>query len=88
MRADLRLADLSRGPIPSKLMNVQIPARVSDAIDRVARDLGCSKTAAVVALLNEGLDAAHDRLNVDRNPIRRSAAPARRGPGRRRRAKK
>ncbi len=88
MRADLRLSDLSRGPIPSKLMNVQIPTHVSDAIDKVARDLGCSKTAAVVALLNEGLDAAQDRLSVNHTPPSASAPPARRTPGRRKRANK
>jgi hypothetical protein len=62
MRSDLRLADLGKEPAPSKLMNVQIPAHVSEAIDGVARALGCSKTSAVIALLNEGLDAAHESL--------------------------
>lgn len=39
-------------------MNVKIPAYVNNAIQRVADDLGASKTEVVVALLNEGLDAA------------------------------
>ncbi len=58
MRADLRLSDLERKKVPSKLMNVKVPDNVSEGIDRVAEELGCSKTAVVIALLNEGLDAA------------------------------
>jgi len=49
---DLRRRD--RGV--SKLMNVKIPSHVSDAIQRVAKALGASKTEVVIALLNEGLD--------------------------------
>jgi len=57
MRSDLRLTDLKRRErSASKLMNVFVPAEVSDAIGRVARELGTSKTDVVVALLNEGLD--------------------------------
>ena len=56
-RSDLRLADLkARGPVSSKLMNVKIPVDLADAIDKVARSLNVSKTAVVVALLNEGLN--------------------------------
>lgn len=58
MRADLRLTDLERKKVPSKLMNVKIPDTVSEGIERVAAELGCSKTAVVIALLNEGLDVA------------------------------
>ena len=63
MRADLRLVDLKSGVerVPTKLMNVKIPGGLSAAIDHTADDLGCTKTAAVVALLNEGLDAFHER---------------------------
>jgi hypothetical protein len=56
MRSELRLSDLERKKTPSKLMNVKVPVDVSKAIDRIARDLGSSKTATVIALLNEGLD--------------------------------
>ena len=57
MRSDLRLTDLKRRErAVSKLMNVKIPAHVSDAIQRVTRALGASKTDVVIALLNEGLD--------------------------------
>ena len=59
MSGDLRLKDLKqRERSSSRLMNVKIPAYVSDAIDRVARDLDASKTEVVVALLNEGLLAS------------------------------
>ena len=40
----------------SKLMNLKVPASVSDGIERVARDLGLTKTEAVIALLNDGLE--------------------------------
>lgn len=62
MRADLRLSDLERKKVPSKLMNVKVPDNVSEGIDRVAEELGCSKTAVVIALLNEGLDVATAEL--------------------------
>lgn len=59
MRADLRLSDLQQAAdtAPSKLMNVKVPANVIHAIDRMADGLGCTKTDAVIALLNEGLEA-------------------------------
>lgn len=43
-------------------MNVKVPDNVSGGIDRVAKELGVSKTAVVIALLNEGLDAARSNL--------------------------
>jgi hypothetical protein len=61
MQSDLRLEDLSGHQVPSKLMNVMIPAGTADAIDALVDELGCSKTAAVVALLNEGLEAFDKR---------------------------
>ena len=69
MRAELRLSDLKkRERSSSRLMNVKIPAYVSDAIQRVATDLGASKTEVVIALLNEGLDAAVSALKGWRPP--------------------
>ncbi len=63
MRSELRLSDLKkRERTSSRLMNVKIPAYVSDAIQKVASDLGASKTEVVIALLNEGLDAASTAL--------------------------
>jgi len=56
---ELRLRDLKRRqPSPTRLMNVMIPAHVSDAIGYVADALEASKTDVVIALLNEGLDCA------------------------------
>jgi len=78
MRADLRLADLGTERSPSKLMNVKVPADLNDAIDQAAADLGCSKTAVVIALVNEGLDAF---------AARRAEFPAARGPRRVRRGR-
>jgi hypothetical protein len=77
MRADLRLSDLERKKVPSKLMNVKVPDNVSEGIDRVADELGCSKTAVVIALLNEGLDAAISQL--PNKPARNTPRPPRRG---------
>jgi hypothetical protein len=59
--SDLRLEDLSGHQVPSKLMNVMIPTGTADAIDELVDQLGCSKTAAVVALLNEGLEVFDKR---------------------------
>jgi hypothetical protein len=78
MRSDLRLTDLRRPARPvSKLMNVQIPVHVSDAIHRVARALGASKTDVVVALLNEGLDRSTETLK-DWHPRRVVLPPPKR----------
>ncbi len=56
MRSQLRLADLkSRIPTGSKLMNVKIPAHITQAVDDLAKRIGTSKTEVIVALLNEGL---------------------------------
>ena len=63
MRSDLRIADLRRrDSSTSKLMNVKIPAALSDAIDRMVNDLGVPKTDVVIALLNEGLDRSSEIL--------------------------
>lgn len=69
MRSELRVSDLKkRVRTSSRLMNVKIPAYVSDAIEKVASDLGASKTEVVIALLNEGLDAAASALKSWRPP--------------------
>lgn len=66
-------------------MNVQVPDTVSAAIDKVARKLGSSKTATVIALLNEGLDALQESMPTAalrrprlRRPPRRGRPPKRR----------
>jgi hypothetical protein len=78
MRSDLRLTDLRRPARPvSKLMNVKIPAHVSDAIHRVAHTLGASITNVVIALLNEGLDRSAETLK-DWRPRRIAPPPPKR----------
>ena len=63
MHAAIRLSDLkNRERTTSRLMNVKIPAYVSDAIQKVAVDLGASKTEVVIALLNEGLNVSSTAL--------------------------
>jgi hypothetical protein len=78
MRSELRLKDLKSTKSPSKLMNVKVPDTVSRAIEKVARETGSSKTATVVALLNEGLDVL-----LDTTPEARGRKPPRRRPRRR-----
>ncbi len=69
MRSDLRLTDLRRRDKgTSKLMNVKIPTHVSDAIQRVAKELGASKTEVVIALLNEGIDVSEEALKGWKRP--------------------
>lgn len=63
MRSQLRIADLKRrDPVPARLMSIKVPASIAGAIDRLAKDLGASKTDVVVALLNEGLGAATKKI--------------------------
>ena len=77
MRADLRVSDLkSRERTTSRLMNVKIPAHVSDAIQEVARSLGASKTAVVIALLNEGRKVSQAALK-DFRPAKGASSPRR-----------
>jgi hypothetical protein len=49
-------------------MNVKIPAHVNDAIRRVARAWGATKTDVVIALLNEGLERSVIALKGGRRP--------------------
>lgn len=60
----LRLADLLRTPSSAtdrRLVNLKVPADTLQRVHQLARILGVTKTAAVVAVLNEGLQAAHRR---------------------------
>jgi hypothetical protein len=63
---NLRLDDLvtrgKRGREETKLMNVKVPANVLSRIDRAAANLGATKTEVVIAILNEGLEAAEQEL--------------------------
>ena len=62
----LRLDDLvvrgRKGKEESKLMNVKVPSNVLARIDRVAANLGATKTEVVIAILNEGLETAESEL--------------------------
>jgi len=65
-------------------MNVKVPDTVSVAIDKVSRDLGSSKTATVVALLNEGLDILLETTpSARRRPAKRRKKPRRGRPPKR-----
>jgi hypothetical protein len=82
MRSELRLNDLKRRePGATRLVNVKLPVELTDAIDRVARNLGASKTEVVIALLNEGLATAKGAMKdfklapVDQQPRRRGRPP-------------
>jgi len=60
----LRLSDLVRAPANSadrRLVNLKVPADILVRVHQLARRLGVTKTAAIVALLNEGLETAHQR---------------------------
>ena len=63
---NLRLDDLvtrgQKGREKTKLMNVKVPVDVLARIDRVAANLGATKTEVVIAILNEGLDTAEQEL--------------------------
>jgi hypothetical protein len=62
-RSGLRIVDLKQRPVSAtRLMNVKIPAALSDAIDRLAGEFNTSKTEVVVALLNTGLDVAAEKV--------------------------
>jgi len=77
MQKNLKLNDLmSRERNTSRLMNVKIPAYVSDAIEQVAKEVQASKTEVVIALLNEGLILSEGTLKDWRSKA--STRPARR----------
>jgi hypothetical protein len=61
---ELRLADLVRepaSPAERRLVNLKVPADVLLRVHQLARKLGVTKTAAIIALLNEGLQEAYKR---------------------------
>jgi len=62
--SEVRLSHLMRrSPQPKreKLIAVRMPRETLEGIERVARAYSTTKAEAVVALLNEGLDAAKRR---------------------------
>ena len=56
-RSHLRIADLTvRTLTPTSLLNVEFPGYILDAIDRLAQELGMSKTQMVIAMRDAGLE--------------------------------
>ena len=67
----LRLSDLVRkppNPQEYRLMNLKVPADVLLRVHQLAARFGVTKTATIVALLDEGLRAAH-RRGLGRLPV-------------------
>jgi hypothetical protein len=63
-RSKLRLTDLkARAPAGTRLMNVKVPVDILNAIEQLAKRLKASKTDVVVALLNEALATAQEKLS-------------------------
>ncbi len=61
-RSNLRLVDLkTRTRSDTRLMNVKLPIDIVAAIDRLSKQLNASKTAVVIALLNEALAVAEQK---------------------------
>lgn len=61
---ELRLGDLYRQPVdPSatRLVNLKVPADLLARVHQIARRLRVTKSAAIIALLNEGLEVAEKR---------------------------
>ncbi len=44
-----------------RLVNLKVPADILQRVHHLADKLGVTKTAAIIALLNEGLQEAHRR---------------------------
>ena len=62
--SQLRLADLLRAPMSPadrRLVNLKVPADTLRRVHQLAQMLGVTKTAAIIAVLNEGLQAAYRR---------------------------
>ena len=56
-RSNLRIADLkARKPTTTRLINVKIPGHIVEAINRLAEELGTTKTEVIIALLEAGLE--------------------------------
>ena len=56
-RSNLRITDLkARKPTTTRLINVKIPGHIVEAINRLAEELGTTKTEVIIALLEAGLE--------------------------------
>jgi hypothetical protein len=54
-----------------RLVNLKVPAHLLTRVHRVARQLGVTKTAAMIAVLNEGLWEMNKRGRPGKKAIRR-----------------
>jgi hypothetical protein len=57
----LRIADLKRVPAnlaERRAVNLKVPVDIVRRVQQLAQRLGVTQTAAIIALLNEGLQAA------------------------------
>jgi hypothetical protein len=63
-RASLRIHDLKsrEHPGPTRLINIKVPNSTAAEIDHLAKRLNVSKTAVVIALLNEGIEVAQQKI--------------------------
>jgi hypothetical protein len=63
-RESLRIEHLKARthPGPTRLLNMKVPSGTAQAIDQLAKQLKTSKTEVVLALLNEGLAIAKERI--------------------------
>jgi hypothetical protein len=51
-----------KAPPPRQLMNVRVPLRIWDTVDRMTKDLQASKNNVVVALLEAGLRVGKKKI--------------------------
>jgi hypothetical protein len=72
--SELRMEHLLRTPPDAaarRLVNLKVPADLLIRVHRVARQLGVTKTAALIAVLNEGLGEMHKRGLLRKKSVRR-----------------
>ncbi len=72
---DLKMADLYADPFDPadvRLVNLKIPADLLSRVHKIAKQLGVTKSAAIIALINEGLDSASGRGEATTGRSRKS----------------
>jgi hypothetical protein len=56
-RSNLRIADLKgRKPRATRQVNWKLPIHLIEAVNRMAEEMGTTKTQIIIALLNAGLE--------------------------------
>lgn len=74
--SDLKLSDLYADPFDpadTRLVNLKVPADLLSRVHKIAKQLGVTKSAAIIALINEGLESSASR---NETPSGRSRKPA------------